>query len=935
MAMKGGQQLPLAIEITKEYVPEGIILRGKIRAGLAVRPLVFPILDLPNPAALISRQSELATLTALNELWMNCQVDEHCEAGEYLLPYGKLDAVHPETRRALGIPERAKVRVLLQAHSAVGTREFAIRATVVHPTLGRLPLSNRQGQAIPLAGDNVVILEEATGELLSRVADTPKEVRDQFLYVAQVKALAARARAELDEYLQRENYYFPRKIDVEVESSSPDCIQLRPVLPEVPPELDPTQAKGGYVARSTTSGRRERVFIPPEVQETLETLKQTATITGTKVPRFVTSPAAFLPEYSGIDLDEFSDRVKSLGIRTYNARPYVRLTPRAGGWFDIETGVNLEDNSSTDTDVEDTPSESSTSITTDDLVELSKLADPDDPWVLKGGKWIYVPSSAEDFADASRELARIAPDGRVRAEHLKYILEIYTNIDELDYDAEFARFLQDYRAAGKADDVPLLPTTFRGQLRSYQMDGLRWLTRLQRVPMGGLLADEMGLGKTVQVLAFMAWLAAQGQLRPSLVVGPQALVDNWCNEIRKFFPTASVYQHVGYGRLRDAQVIASFDIVATTYETLVRDELLLGRVDWNVVVCDEAQRIKNYTTSICRVSKAMKGRVRLALTGTPVENSLGDLWSIVDYAQPGILGSYRSFRERFEKPLVQSEDEETRHRVEKDLMAHLGPAYLRRTKAEYLKDELPPKEESRIRVPYSTLQKQLDREIRAAARSARGNDSRGWALRAVNSLLDLCAHPYLIDDRFRGANPAELLRASPKLSETVRILRAIRERGEKALIFTHNRDMQEILRTVMISEFGILPPVINGDSIQRFGTVEHFNNTSGFAVMILSPRAAGVGLTITGANHVIHYTRWWNPAIENQATDRAHRIGQTKPVYVYVPIVRDDSVRTADEILDSLLEKKRALAESIVIPSSQLQVTEREFIEAMGLLRSA
>jgi len=921
----------LSIEITKEYTTRGIVLRGKVRTGTVVRPLVFPLLDLPNPAALLERQSELAALSALNEMWMNCQIDEYGEDGTYLLPYGRLDAVPAEIKGALNIPERTKVRVRLESHSAVGTSQFSIRATAVHPTCGRLPLRNLQGQAIPLPGDNAVILDEVTSELLLRVADRPPEVKDQFPYVAQVKALAAKVGAELDEYLQRENYYFPQKVDVEIESPSPDRIKLSPVLPEVPPDLDPTQAKGGYVSRTAASGRRERVFMTPEVLKTLQTLKQMETIEGTKVPRFLANPAAFVPEYAPIDLEEFSDRVKSLGIRTYNARPYVRLTPKAGGWFDIETGVSLDDMSPIDSDTAEVSSGPPDSITPEELAQLSEAADPDDPWVLKGDQWIHVPSSAKDFADAARELSRIAPDGRVKAEHLNYILEIYTNIDELDYNAEFARFLQDYRTAGKVDEVPSLPSAFRGQLRNYQAEGLKWLTRLQRVPMGGLLADEMGLGKTVQVLAFMAWLAEQGQLRPSLVVGPQALVDNWCSEIHKFFPSASVYPHLGYSRLRDPSAIASFDIVATTYETLVRDELLLGRIDWNVVVCDEAQRLKNYTTSICRVSKAMKGRVRLALTGTPVENSLGDLWSIVDYAQPGILGSYRSFRERFEKPLVQSEDEETRQRVERDLMAHLGPAYLRRTKDEYLKDELPPKEESRVFVSYNQYQRQLDRDIRMSARSARGSEDRGWALRAVNKLLNLCAHPYLVDGRFRGASPAELLRTSPKLAETVKILRAVKDRGEKALIFTHSRDMQEILRTVLVFEFGALPPVINGDSIQRFGTVEYFNKTPGFAVMILSPRAAGVGLTITGANHVIHYTRWWNPAVENQATDRAHRIGQKKPVHVYVPIVRDDSTRTADEILDSLLAKKRALAASIVIPSSQLQVTEQEFIEAMGL----
>ncbi len=547
--------------------------------------------------------------------------------------------------------------------------------------------------------------------------------------------------------------------------------------------------------------------------------------------------------------------------------------------------------------------------------------------MLDEEEWMHVPKGADQFTKVTSELSTFAPNGRVSLAQLGYYLEIYANIDILEYDAEFCRLVKDLIRGTREQSKIALPDAFNGQLYDYQFDGYRWLGRNYSLPIGGLLADEMGLGKTIQVIAFMAYLLEKQELQPALVVCPKTLTENWKKELAKFLPAAKVYVHTGPHRIRNIKVLFTFHVVITTYETLVRDELFLGQVDWSICVLDEAQRIKNYTTAAARVCKAMKATSRLALTGTPVENELGDLWSIVDYVQPGLLGSYQEFRDRYERPLSNDVSGEKAHNIERELLTNLYMVYQRKTKAEHLTD-LPPKTEIRHSILMSPLQERLYRSILNEMQSA--SKGGGMVLQAIHRLLRVCAHPYLEVGGVEYADPADLKSSCPKLSHVLDILHDIQKADEKCLIFTHWREMQTVLVRTILDEFGFWPTVINGESINRLESVNNFNNTVGFNVMILSPRAAGTGLTITGANHVIHYTRWWNPAVENQATDRVHRIGQTKPTSVHIPICEVPSGITVEQVLDNLLARKRKLAKSVVVPSNQLNITEKDIMAALG-----
>lgn len=669
------------------------------------------------------------------------------------------------------------------------------------------------------------------------------------------------------------------------------------------------------------------------MQQNLRSLLENSVIEGTAVPQFISNPAAFLPPDLDIDLDKFSNRVKGLNIQVYRARPYIRITPHGNNWFDVDTGIHLHKaggniykddgyvSDVTETDERDTM----------DVASFAAMAEqvPDEGgWVFDGERWIGVPKGARKIWEAASNLQEIAPSGRVHVAHLKYILEIYTNIDVLEYDAEFSRLVQEFLEPSATTVVYPIPGCFQGNLHDYQVEGYIWLQRLYNIRVGGLLADEMGLGKTVQVIAFMALLLEQNILAPAIIVCPRTLVKNWKSELARFLPRARVYEHIGPYRVRTVEFFQNWDVVITSYETLVSDELILGQVDWTVCVCDEAQKIKNFTTAAARVCKALKARLRLALTGTPVENSLGDLWSIVDFVQPGLLGSYQEFRNRFERPLLADTSEATRERVERELLACLYLVYKRRTKNEYLK-ELPPKTEERYYIPLSNLQQQLYRNIVAEIKG--GHLQRGQVLGAIRRLLNVCAHPFIETREYKYASPRDLKQSCPKLARTLELLHNIRKSAEKCLIFTDSRAMQEILVRVILDEFGFIPTIINGESVNRLELVEDFNKTNGFSVMILSPRAAGTGLNITSANHVIHYTRWWNPAVENQATDRVHRIGQTKPVFIHLPICTINSGLTAEQVLDSLLHQKSVLAERILVPSSKLNITPEEIAEALGI----
>jgi len=491
------------------------------------------------------------------------------------------------------------------------------------------------------------------------------------------------------------------------------------------------------------------------------------------------------------------------------------------------------------------------------------------------------------------------------------------------------------------------------RLKAHQRLGIAWLWhRYVMGQPGALLADDMGLGKTLQIAAFLALAKARPRKRqsprPTLIVAPVILIENWGDELKRFFvgefPGTVLELHGDTIRLRrnkdgslDRARIREYDIVMTNYETLARYATSLLAIDWDVVVLDEAHRIKNRGTSWSIAARGLSGlddpsRPRkfefgICATGTPVENRIHDLWALYDFLSPGSpFGSYDAFAEEYG----------TREDGPATIATKLGvgrttSSLMRRTKAEALAYELPPKIYKPIKVEMTPFQRDQERVI------VRRKGERGGIFGILQGLQKLYQHPWLLDENDpRDAGPEQAVEASPKLARCYRLLEEIRGRQEKALVFTLWTRMQWLLKEVFEQLLGVRNVrIINGDPKHRskaLQSIQEFSATDGFDVMVLSPLAAGVGLNIVAANHVIHYGRWWNPAKEDQATDRAYRIGQTRAVTVYYPVLHhpgnpDDGF---DMKLDELVSRKRGMARALLDPVDSDDLTEGELAALEG-----
>ncbi|MCB9779920.1 MAG: DEAD/DEAH box helicase [Alphaproteobacteria bacterium] len=443
-------------------------------------------------------------------------------------------------------------------------------------------------------------------------------------------------------------------------------------------------------------------------------------------------------------------------------------------------------------------------------------------------------------------------------------------------------------------------------LKPYQVEGVGWLAGHSLVVDGasdhGLLADDMGLGKTLQVLCLMRILQLHGHMKPTLVVAPLSLLQNWAAEAEKFFPRAFGTPLLlgGPGSPRPtAERVRAHALTLVSYEALRLQQIELGKVQFELMVLDESHRIKNPTTSTTRAVLAMHATRRLALSGTPVQNTLVDLWSQMDWLSPGFLDALPTFRQRCERSEDGSIDE---------LRQQMVPRLLRRMKREVLADELPPMRAPEIRLSMPPVLDALYSEVQQSDDGGRGS------FRKLHQLLRCCAHPaYLTDDSV----------PDPKRIWLRGLLREVHRRGEKVLVFAEWHDLQAELCAEVEREYGVRVERINGTvhAGHRLAIVDDFNRAPGFRVLVLGPKAAGVGLNITGANHVVHYTRHWNPSHEMQATDRAYRIGQTRPVTVYRPILTRDEAPTIEEYMDELLREKLELARDVIVPTAKLDIS--------------
>lgn len=466
------------------------------------------------------------------------------------------------------------------------------------------------------------------------------------------------------------------------------------------------------------------------------------------------------------------------------------------------------------------------------------------------------------------------------------------------------------------------PKTLKADLRPYQQQGLDWLQFLREYGLSGILADEMGLGKTVQTLAHILIEKQAGRIeQPCLVVATTSLMVNWANEIKRFAPSLSFLVSQGDQRKQHFDTFSEYDIILTTYPLLPRDSDVLCQQQWHIVILDEAQYIKNPRSKVADIARQLKANHRLCLTGTPMENHLGELWSQFHFLMPGFLGDEKQFRTLFRKPIENQED----HARQQKLNNRIAPFLLRREKSKVAK-ELPEKTEIISAVELSGQQRQLYETIRVAMNEKvrKEIDKKGLArsqiiiLDALLKLRQVCCDPRLLK-----LDSAQQVKNSAKLEQLMEILPEMVIEGRRILLFSQFTSMLSLIEQEL-DKRAIAYVKLTGKTKDRATPINMFQNKD-VSLFLISLKAGGAGLNLTAADTVIHYDPWWNPAVESQATDRAHRIGQKNKVFVYKMIVTG----TVEEKINVLQQKKKALADALFGNTKQTSTLTEKDLQAL------
>lgn len=600
------------------------------------------------------------------------------------------------------------------------------------------------------------------------------------------------------------------------------------------------------------------------------------------------------------------------------------------------------------------------------MAEFERLSQQDSPLVRLNGRWVEV--RPEDLKQArafvgqnsSGEMTLLEAIQTAFHDEQKHGLPV-TGLDARGWVADLLGASHDHEAMPQ---IPQ-PSAFRGELRPYQQTGLSWLAFLDRFGLGACLADDMGLGKTIQLIALLQHERERRRpgaaIGPTMLIVPTSVVSNWVRELERFAPEITVEVHHGPERLTGeafTKRARDVDVVITTYALVSRDQDTLAQARWRRVVLDEAQYIKNPPTKQTAAIRSLKADRRLALTGTPVENRLSELWSIMEFCNPGYLGPAKEFRRRFAIPIERHRDQ----RRAETLRHLVQPFILRRLKTDRkVISDLPACVETREYATLSSEQaalyestvngmlEQIDR--------SEGMQRRGLILATLVKLKQICNHPaqllrepidHAAAGRGRdatvipaaggdGASPViELSRRSGKTRRMLELLEEVVATDGKALVFTQFRRMGHLLSAMIQNELDCQTQFLHGGSsrVQRQEMIDRFQDPAGgMPVFILSLKAGGLGLNLTAANHVFHFDRWWNPAVENQATDRAFRIGQTQTVHVHKFVC----LGTLEERIDQMIEQKTELAQQIIGSGEQwlTELSSRQLHDLLTLRRNA
>ncbi|MCG5052224.1 MAG: DEAD/DEAH box helicase [Myxococcales bacterium] len=560
--------------------------------------------------------------------------------------------------------------------------------------------------------------------------------------------------------------------------------------------------------------------------------------------------------------------------------------------------------------------------------ELNALAKQKAPLVQFRGAWVAI--DPRELGDIQKRLAG-GPSQLTVREALKAVLAGEARQGGLSMAVTASGVVAELVERLKNGGTQELgaPSSLKATLRPYQERGLNWLVTMGSLGLGACLADDMGLGKTMQLLAFLLRRKQEARRdnRPALLIAPTSVVGNWEREVERFAPSLDLVRHYGASRAKSARDIPKKPgtLVVTTYGLLRRDAELLSELDWSVAALDEAQNIKNASSATARAARALRASHRFALTGTPVENRLAELWSILEFANPGLLGPLDTFRKDFALPIERYGNDDAAARLRR----MVGPFILRRLKSDpTIIQDLPPKHEMKVVCTLTREQATLykavvDEELRRIA-SAQGIERRGRVLALLMFTKQICNHPA----QYLGES-GPLPKRSGKLARTTEMLEEAVAAGDKALVFTQFREMGDKLALHFGAHLGCevvflhggTPKKVRDEMVRRFQEEPH-----GPRIFVLSVKAGGTGLNLTAASHVFHFDRWWNPAVEDQATDRAYRIGQTRAVQVHKLVCAG----TVEEKIDRLLDQKRDLA-SKVVGAGEQWITELDGRELRDL----
>ncbi|MBS1150430.1 MAG: SNF2/helicase domain protein [Myxococcaceae bacterium] len=599
--------------------------------------------------------------------------------------------------------------------------------------------------------------------------------------------------------------------------------------------------------------------------------------------------------------EQFAAAAPRVRVRP-KVKPRVRVNMSGVNWFELDADF----------------------VTDDQSVDLGAVR----MWLDSGRRFIALKDGT--FAEADLAELRTAADlleeagaapGKKKTKLPLFhapALDLLAALGEVEIDAKARKAMAELK---EIDGIPAVkaPAKLQATLRNYQEAGLAWLWFLHRHGLSGVLADDMGLGKTVQALCLLLKTKDEFGSAPTLVVAPTSVLANWEREIEKFTPGLTCVTWHGQDRHEKAEQLHGVDVVLTSYALIRRDVEELKKVKWRTVVLDEAQNIKNADSATAQACKAIEADTRLALTGTPLENRLTELWSLFDFLMPGFLGTADAFHDRFEHPIMIQADMTVRDRLKK----RIHPFILRRLKTEVAKD-LPPKTETVAWCEMEPGQAALYQEVLEESRrkvfdtieKVGFNRSRVSILAALMKLRQVCCDPRLLK-----LPPGTSLPPSAKLSRFGDLVDDLVAEGHRALVFSQFTEMLEIL-TRTADEKGLKYMYLDGRTKDRMARVDTFNAPDGPPLFFISLKAGGTGLNLVAADYVIHYDPWWNPAVEDQATDRTHRIGQTRAVFSYKLITRG----TVEEKILALQQRKRELAAGVLGTDSDVgkALTERD-----------